>query len=169
MCLLMENPIEEAFAKIKNLLRNAAARSKETLVEAGRSDRGGAIRGDRRGRPGLLRARWIPPFGSLTVKRAVEHRGLGFELYAKEVSHDATGYRVRVAGLHSLAETHAERIRRRVEASKPGPLKIHFSPSLRFLSQRLRVARETPKVSTTSLLGVPRSVAASTFSFKSFE
>ncbi len=28
------NPIEEAFAKIKNLLRKAAARSKETLVEA---------------------------------------------------------------------------------------------------------------------------------------
>ena len=28
------NPIEEAFAKIKNLLRKAAARSKETLIEA---------------------------------------------------------------------------------------------------------------------------------------
>ena len=28
------NPIEEAFAKIKNLLREAAARSKEALVEA---------------------------------------------------------------------------------------------------------------------------------------
>jgi transposase len=28
------NPIEEAFAKIKNLLRKAAARSKETLMEA---------------------------------------------------------------------------------------------------------------------------------------
>ncbi len=28
------NPIEEAFAKIKNLLRNAAARSKEALIEA---------------------------------------------------------------------------------------------------------------------------------------
>ena len=28
------NPIEEAFAKIKNLLRQAAARSKEALVEA---------------------------------------------------------------------------------------------------------------------------------------
>lgn len=28
------NPIEEAFAKIKNLLRKAAARTKETLVEA---------------------------------------------------------------------------------------------------------------------------------------
>ena len=28
------NPIEEAFAKIKNLLREAAAKSKETLIEA---------------------------------------------------------------------------------------------------------------------------------------
>ncbi len=28
------NPIEEAFAKIKNLLRKASARSKEALVEA---------------------------------------------------------------------------------------------------------------------------------------
>ena len=28
------NPIEEAFAKIKNILRMAAARSKEALVEA---------------------------------------------------------------------------------------------------------------------------------------
>jgi transposase len=28
------NPIEEAFAKIKNLLRKATARSKEALVEA---------------------------------------------------------------------------------------------------------------------------------------
>ena len=28
------NPIEEAFAKIKNLLRKATARSKETLIEA---------------------------------------------------------------------------------------------------------------------------------------
>src|SRR3954469_5991772 len=28
------NPIEEAFAKIKNLLRKAAARSKEALIEA---------------------------------------------------------------------------------------------------------------------------------------
>ena len=28
------NPIEEAFAKVKNLLRNASARTKEALVEA---------------------------------------------------------------------------------------------------------------------------------------
>jgi hypothetical protein len=43
------------------------------------------------------------------------------------------------------------------------------SPSRLFLSQSLSVARETPKVSTTSLRGVPRSVAANTFSLKSFE
>ncbi len=53
-------------------------------------------------------------------------RALGLELYAKEDNRDATGYRVRVAGLHSLPETHAERIRRRVEASKPGLLKVLF-------------------------------------------
>jgi hypothetical protein len=34
MCLLMENPIEEAFAKIKALLRKAEARSREVLIEA---------------------------------------------------------------------------------------------------------------------------------------
>ena len=32
--LLDLNPIEEAFAKVKNLLRNASARTKEALVEA---------------------------------------------------------------------------------------------------------------------------------------
>ena len=56
----------------------------------------------------------------------LELRALGLELYAKEDSGDATGYRVRVAGLHSLPETHAERIRRRVEASKPGLLRVLF-------------------------------------------
>ena len=56
----------------------------------------------------------------------LELRALGLELYAKEDPHDATGYRVKVVGLHSLPETHAERIKRRVEASKPGLLKILF-------------------------------------------
>ena len=63
----------------------------------------------------------------------LELRALKLELYAKEDPRDATGYRVRVAGLHSLPETHAERIRRRVEASKPGLLRIlfgHWSPDL---------------------------------------
>jgi hypothetical protein len=57
----------------------------------------------------------------------LELRALGLELYAKEDSRDATGYRVRVAGLHSLPETHADRIKRQVEARKPGLLKILFS------------------------------------------
>ncbi len=56
----------------------------------------------------------------------LELRALGLELYAKEDSRDATGYRVRVAGLHSLPETRADRIRRRVEQSKPGLLRVLF-------------------------------------------
>jgi hypothetical protein len=54
----------------------------------------------------------------------LELRALELELYAKEDSNDATGYSVRVAGLHSLPETHADQIRRRVEASKPGLLRV---------------------------------------------
>ncbi len=56
--------------------------------------------------------------------RSLYLMALGLELYAKEDSRDATGYRVRVAGVHSLPEAHAERIRRRVEASKPGLLRV---------------------------------------------
>jgi hypothetical protein len=56
----------------------------------------------------------------------LELRALRLEPCAKEDPRDATGYRVRVAGLHSLPETHAERIRRRVEASKPRLLRILF-------------------------------------------
>jgi hypothetical protein len=56
----------------------------------------------------------------------LELSSLGLALCAKEDSRDATGYRVRVAGLHSLPETHAERMRRRVEASKPGLLRVLF-------------------------------------------
>jgi hypothetical protein len=56
----------------------------------------------------------------------LELRALNLELYAKDDPYDATGYRVRVASLHSLPEAHAERIRRRVEASKPGLLRIVF-------------------------------------------
>jgi len=56
----------------------------------------------------------------------LELRALGLELYVKEDGRDDTGYRVRVAGLHSLPKTHAEQIRQRVEASKPGLLRVHF-------------------------------------------
>jgi hypothetical protein len=57
----------------------------------------------------------------------LELRALNLEPCAKEDPHDSTGYRVRVAGLHSLSEAHAERIRRRVEESKPGLLRLLFS------------------------------------------
>jgi hypothetical protein len=54
----------------------------------------------------------------------LELRALGLELYVKEDLRDATGYRVGVAGLHSLPKTRADRIRRRVQESKPGLLRV---------------------------------------------
>jgi hypothetical protein len=52
----------------------------------------------------------------------------------------------------------------------PGILWIVTSPVRRLLlSQRLMVERETPKRSWTSFLGMPRSMAESTFSLRSFE
>ena len=62
------NPIEEAFAKIKNLLRKASARTKEALVEAIGAALSAVSAG---GRPGLFRACWIPTRSSPAVKRAV--------------------------------------------------------------------------------------------------
>ncbi len=56
----------------------------------------------------------------------LELRALRLDLQAKEDTRDATGYRLRVAGLHSLPKTHAERIRWRVETSKPGLLRVLF-------------------------------------------
>jgi hypothetical protein len=69
----------------------------------------------------------------------LELRALGLEPCAKEDPHDATGYRVRVAGLHLLSEVHAERIRRRVEESKPGLLRLLF---LRWDPDLVAVQRE---------------------------
>jgi hypothetical protein len=43
------------------------------------------------------------------------------------------------------------------------------SPSRRRLSQRLRVASETPKVLAASFLGIPRSRAPSALILRSFE
>ncbi len=57
----------------------------------------------------------------------MELRALGLELCAKEDPSASTGYRVRVAGLHSLSEAHAERIRWQVEESKPTLLRLLFS------------------------------------------
>ena len=57
----------------------------------------------------------------------LELRAFGLEPCAKEDPRYATGYMVRVAGLHSLSEAHAERIRRRVEESKPELLRLLLS------------------------------------------
>lgn len=52
----------------------------------------------------------------------------------------------------------------------PGILIVATSPVWRLLlSQRLMVERETPTSSETSLLGTPRSMAASVFNLRSFE
>ena len=57
----------------------------------------------------------------------LELRALGLEPCTKEDPRDSTGYRVRVAGLHSLTEVHAEQIRQRVEESKAALLRLLFS------------------------------------------
>src|SRR5829696_10152655 len=52
----------------------------------------------------------------------------------------------------------------------PGIFIVSTSPVRRLLlSQRLMVERETPKSSATSFLGMPRSIAESTFNLRSFE
>jgi hypothetical protein len=56
----------------------------------------------------------------------LELRTLGLQLHVNEDLRDATGYRVTVTGVHLLGQTHADRIRRLVEANKPGLLRILF-------------------------------------------
>jgi hypothetical protein len=73
----------------------------------------------------------------------LELRALGLELCAKEDSRDTMGYRVRVAGSHLLSEAHAERIRQRVEASKPGLLRVLFG---RWEPDMLAIQREGSEV-----------------------
>ena len=70
------NPIEEAFAKIKNLLRKAAARSKEALVEAIGV---GAIAVTPK-TPGATSSMRGTADGSATVKRAVRGSQRRFQI-----------------------------------------------------------------------------------------
>ena len=58
------------------------------------------------------------------------------------------------------------RMRRFRPVEVPGERSL---PSRLILSQRFRVVREMRKVSTTSLLGIPRSTAASALILRSFE
>jgi transposase len=64
------NPIEEAFAKIKK--EPAPQRSSQEQRGSDRSDSSGAICDHRRRHPRLLSACRIPPYRSITVKRAVK-------------------------------------------------------------------------------------------------
>ena len=66
----------------------------------------------------------------------------------------------------SLFCSRVARIRRLLPVETPGERSL---PSLLSLSQRLRVIREMEKVSTTSLLGIPRSTAATALILRSFE
>lgn len=54
----------------------------------------------------------------------LELRALGLELQLEERQEDPTGYVVKVGGLKSLSEAHADRVRRRVEEHKPGLVKL---------------------------------------------
>ena len=58
------------------------------------------------------------------------------------------------------------RMRRLLPVETPGARSL---PYLFILSHRLSVVRETEKVPATSLLGIPRSTAATTLTLRSFE
>jgi hypothetical protein len=74
-----------------------------------------------------------------------------------------SGFLFRCPGSHSLKA-------RPLTEGLPGIFSMFTSPVVRLLPiQRLIVERETPKRSWTSLLGIPRSIAASAFNLRCFE
>lgn len=54
----------------------------------------------------------------------LELSALGLKLYVKEDHADKTGYRVAITELLSLNQAHADQMRRRIEDSKLGLLKV---------------------------------------------
>jgi hypothetical protein len=54
----------------------------------------------------------------------LEVRAIDLEVRADEDAEDPTGYVVVIGGLRSIAPTHADRLRRRIEEAKPGLLKV---------------------------------------------
>jgi hypothetical protein len=57
----------------------------------------------------------------------LEIRALGLNLRIHEDAEDPTGYRLEVLGVRSLSPAHADRLERRVEAAKPGLIKVACS------------------------------------------
>ena len=88
-------------------------------------------------------------------------------------SSQSSQWRSRVASSFSWSWLHrslfcwrVERMRRFLPVETPGERSL---PSVLILSQRFSVVREMEKISTTSLLGIPRSTAATALILRSFE
>ena len=88
-------------------------------------------------------------------------------------SSQSSQWRSKVASSFSSSWSHksrcscgVERIRRLLPVETPGERSL---PSLLIFSQRLRVVSEMEKISTTSLLGMPRSTASTALVLRSFE
>ena len=82
-------------------------------------------------------------------------------------------WRCRVASSFSLSCFHKDcfsssvaRMRRLLPVDDLGERSL---PALLVLSHRLSVVRETEKIPTTSLLGIPRSTASTALTLRSFE
>jgi hypothetical protein len=69
------NPIEEAFSKLKALLRQAGARTSEALIEA----MDWVLEALTEGRSRLLRTPRLPRYGPIAMTDALEAAGEGFE------------------------------------------------------------------------------------------
>lgn len=68
----------------------------------------------------------------------LELRALGLDVIAHEDPDAPSGYRMELLGARSLSPAHADRIRRRVEESTPGLLKVlwaRWDPDLRAVRQ----------------------------------
>jgi hypothetical protein len=72
------NPIEEAFSKVKGLLRRAEAHTRGPVG----SDGAGVVSGHGAGRAGLLRALWLPPTMTTAVMKVVGHHCYGLRTYS---------------------------------------------------------------------------------------
>jgi transposase len=131
------NPIEEAFSKIKNLLRKVAARSKEALEEAL-----GSLGGKFRRRPRLLRACRIAPYGSPTVKRAVRTTPKASREYSKRC--------IRIPTERQASAREMNELLQELRVILPG-VQVYCSPSFLRSSSRsaLRRSRPTRKTSTS--------------------
>jgi hypothetical protein len=91
----------------------------------------------------------------------LELSALGLQLHVNEDLHDATGYRVTVTGVRSLGQTHADRVRRLVEANKPGLLRVLMVLIGRWDPDVLAIQREGADLSALEAAWLPMLSVAS--------